>query len=114
MLAVVEVAYESSRLEDTLSNERAVRKQYGAQCLKALARRFTSLRNADTLAELHHHPGRTHPLSGDRAREYAMDLPAGRRPILRPTPPVPTLGDGGIDTARVTRVTVVEISEHYA
>lgn len=110
----MEVGYEDPKFEALVSNERALRKKFGAGVIKSLARRHTSLRGAATLAELHRMPGRTHPLRGDRAGTFAMELPGGFRLILRPTPPVPTLKDGGIDLDRVTRVTLVEISAHYA
>lgn len=109
----MEVDYEDPHFQALLGDERALRKAHGADTVKRLAVRLTSMRESGSLAELHRHPGRTHALSGDRAGRFAMDLPNGRRLEFRPTPPAPTKPDGGIDLARVTRITVIEISDHY-
>jgi proteic killer suppression protein len=109
----VEVDYESSRLETLLHNERALNKAYGAEVVKKLAIRITTIRESKNLSELHFQPGRTHPLTGDRAGRFAMDLPNGRRLEFRPTPPVPTKPDGGVDLTKVTSITFIEISDHY-
>lgn len=108
------MAYDDPKFEKLLADERALRKKYGSDVVKTLARRYTSLKNTANLAELLQLPGRTHQLRGDRAGSFAMDLPNGRRLIFRPTPPVPTHDDGGIDLKYVTQVTLIEISEHYA
>ena len=110
----VEVAYEDPRFEAFLTNQRALTKAYGAVAVTRLAVRLTSIREAQHLAELHQLPGRTHPLTADRAGRFAMDLPNGLRLEFRPTPPVPLKPDGGIDIHRVTQVTLLEISHHYS
>jgi proteic killer suppression protein len=109
----MEVDCEDPRFETLLNNERALRKAHGAEVVKKLAIRFTTIRESNNLAELHALPGRTHPLTGSRAGRFAMDLPNGRRLEFRPTPPVPTKPDGGIDLTKVTSITLIEISNHY-
>ncbi|WP_061964229.1 type II toxin-antitoxin system RelE/ParE family toxin [Demequina aurantiaca] len=110
----MEVAYDDPKLEALLGDERALRKGFGAPIAGRLGIRFSAINAASSLAELHRLPGRTHPLKGNRSGQYAMELPQGFRLIIRPTDPVPTLQDGGIDINSVTRVTVVEISKHYS
>ena len=110
----MEVAHEDPKLEALLNDPRALQRKFGKQAVQRLANRLTSIHGAQTLADLMNLPGRTHMLTGDRHGDFAMDLPNGRRLILRPTAPVPILPDGGIDVARVTRVTIVEIPDHYA
>ena len=110
----MEVDYESPRFETLLHNERELKKAYGAETVKKLAIRITTIRESKNLAELHFLPGRTHPLTGNRAGRLAMDLPNGRRLEFRPTPPVPTKPDGGIDLTKVTSITLIELSDHYA
>lgn len=109
----MEVDYEDPRFETLLNNERALRETYGAEVVKKLAIRFTTIRESKNLAELHLLSGRTHPLSGNRAGRFAMELPNGRRLEFRPTPPVPTKPDGGIDLTKVTSITLIGISDHY-
>ena len=110
----MEVDYESPRFETLIHNERALKKAYGAETVKKLAIRITTIHESKSLAELHFQPGRTHPLTGDRAGRFAMDLPSGRRLEFRPTPPVPTKPDGGVDLTKVTSITLIEISDHYS
>lgn len=109
----MEVDYEDPRFETLLRDERVLRKTYGADVVKRLAIRLTTIRESNNLAELHLQPGRTHPLSGSRAGRFAMELPNGRRLEFRPTPPVPAKPDGGIDLTKVTNITLIEISDHY-
>lgn len=110
----MEVNYDDPRLIALMSDERVLRKAYGDLVVKRLANRMTSIRNTVSLADLHKQPGRTHALKGNRAGQFSMDLPGGLRLVLRPTPPVPTYGDGGINLSAVTAVTIIEISNHYA
>lgn len=107
------MAYGDEKLEALLLDRRKLQRKYGADNVKVIAKRLTALRSSQDLAELHQLPGRTHPLGADRAGTIAMNLVGGFRRIFRPTPPVPQRSDGGIDVARVTRVTVTEISDHY-
>lgn len=109
----MEVSYDDTRLEALLNDPRGIQRTYGAEVAKRLAARLTALRAAVNLAELHDLPGRTHPLSGDRTGQYAMDLPRGQRLIFAPTAPVPLLPDGGIDLRGVTRVTILEIVDYH-
>lgn len=63
----MELDYEYPRLETFLRDERALRKAHGAEVVKRLAIRFTTIRESSNLAELHLQPGHTRPLSGNRA-----------------------------------------------
>ena len=105
--------YESAEFKALLHNERALKKAYSPAVIKKLRIRLTSIREASSLEELHRLPGRTHPLGGDRKGRFAMDLSGSLRLEFRPTPPVPHKPDGGIDVTSVTRVTIIEISDHY-
>lgn len=107
------MAYENARFEALLRDERALNKAYGPAVTKKLRIRFTSIKEAHHLLELRAHPGRMHPLTGDRAGRFAMDLSGALRLEFRPTPPVPLRPDGGLDLVAVTRVTLIEISDHY-
>jgi len=109
----MEVSYVDPKLEKLLADERALKRAYAANVVKALRVRITSVYTSANLRELHALPGGTRALKGNRAGEFAMDLPGGLRLILRPTEPLPRHEDGGIDLAAVTRITIIEISEHY-
>lgn len=110
----MEVAYETAKLAQLLADPRGLRRAYGAAVAKRLATRLSSIAAVGSLHELGAMPGRLHPLRGDRAGQFAMDLPDGWRLILKPVQPVPLLPDGGVDLRAVTAVVIADISHHYA
>ena len=69
----MQVDYGDPRFKTFLRDERALRKAHGADVVKRLAIRLTAIRESGDLAELHLLPGRTHPLSGNRAGRSAME-----------------------------------------
>lgn len=69
---------------------------------------------APTLADLRGAPGRLHPLTGDRAGQYALDLRGATRLTFEPgNEPVPELPGGGIDESRVTAVVINEVVDYH-
>lgn len=69
---------------------------------------------APTLADLRGAPGRLHPLTGDRAGQYAYDLRGATRLTFRPNhDPVPELAGGGIDASKVTAVVIDEVVDYH-
>ena len=77
--------------------------------------RLAVLANAPTLAAVPHTPpDRRHQLTGDRERQYAVDLDHHNRLIFEPNhDPVPCLDDGGIDIDRVTAITIMEVTDYH-
>ena len=59
-------------------------------------------------------PDRRHQLRGDRDEYYAVDLVHPYRLVFKPNhEPLPRKQDGGIDTERVTAVTIIEIVDYH-
>ena len=59
-------------------------------------------------------PDRRHQLRGDRDEHYAVDLVHPYRLVFKPNhEPLPRKQDSGIDTERVTAVTIVEIVDYH-
>lgn len=59
-------------------------------------------------------PGRCHELKADRQGQLAIELHGGKRLILAPNhDPVPCKPDGGLDWARVTCVTIIEVVDYH-
>ena len=57
---------------------------------------------------------RRHMLVGNRQGQYAVDLVHPLRLILEPRhDPVPVRDDGGIDTDRVTSITILEVVDYH-
>ncbi len=80
-----------------------------------IAKRLLQLRAMATLADLMALPqGRPHPLTEDLRGLWAIDLKHPQRLIFSiSNEPLPTLGDGRIDTKKVTKLCIERIEEDY-
>ena len=58
-------------------------------------------------------PNRRHQLSGDRAGQYAVDLPHPYRLIFEPTDTSVQEAGGGINTDAVTAITIIEVTDYH-
>lgn len=111
----METTFAKQKLQKQCSTEKAMRRQFGTDIARRLARRLQELEAADSLAELRVLPqARAHELTGDRAGQIALDLIHPRRLILEvANDPVPRHDDGRLDWKRVTNVTVIEIVDYH-
>ena len=92
-----------------------MRRKYGSRGSKAIQSRLAVLRNAPNLSAVPTtKPERRHLLKGQRAGEYAVDLVHPYRLVFKPAhTPVPKLPDGGLDTGRVTAITIIEVVDYH-
>jgi proteic killer suppression protein len=112
--SVIEIAWSSRRLEKSCSSDSTGKKSWGADQWKIFRRRLAALRAAPTLADMAGVPGNCHPLSVDRAGQFAVDLWGPYRLILEPDHyPVPTLPDGGIDETQITKIEIEEVVDYH-
>ena len=110
----IEISWSSRKLEKACSDDRQGRKQWGADNWKLLRRRLAALLGAPTLSDMADSPGKCHPLHADRGGEFAISLWGSYRLIFEPAnDPLPTLGDGGIDRARVTKIEIKEVVDYH-
>lgn len=108
----MEISFDPVDLETTCRQAKRATRLLGALAAKKLHIRLAELFNAESVAELV--SGRPHPLTGDRAGQFAVDLHGGTRIVFRPTnkpPPVKT--DGSVDWSKVTSVTIVFIGNYH-
>ena len=69
---------------------------------------------APTLADLRNTPGGFHPLSADRAGQFALNLWRQYRLIFEPYgEPIPRKQDGGIDESKVTSIAIEGIVDYH-
>ena len=74
-------------------------------------RKLRSVCEHQATAAAARHP---HPLRGDRAGQFALDLDGGRRLVFEPDQgSVPGKQDGSIDWSQVTRVRIVLIGDYH-
>jgi len=59
-------------------------------------------------------PARCHPLQGDRAGEFAVDVHQPYRLIFEPAnDPIPKKEDGSIDLKKITRIRILEVEDYH-
>lgn len=111
---VIEISWANQRLEKSCSDDRQGTRRWGTEQWKVLKVRLASLRAAPTLADMRGVPGNCHPLTADRAGEFAVDLRGPYRLVFDPDHnPVPRLNDGGIDTTQVTDIRIKEVDDYH-
>ncbi|MES2178230.1 MAG: killer suppression protein HigA [Gemmatimonadota bacterium] len=108
----MDILFGNNDLEALCSTERTQNKRLGAVGAKKLRSRLADLDAVSRVSELV--AGRPHPLKGDRAGEFALDLDGGRRLVFEPADtPTPVRADGSIDWQRVTRVRITYIGDYH-
>src|SRR3954447_15252586 len=110
--AKIIIDWADRKLAKVCAKDSTGRRRFGDQRWRVLRRRLGELLAAPTLADLRN-VDRFHPLSADRAGEYAMALDGPYRIVFAPGEPVPRLPDGGIDEGRVDRVEILEVVDYH-
>lgn len=111
----MDISFRTSKLQKTFSAEAALQKAYGARVGKAVMRRMAVLRAARNLASVPTAPPeRRHQLGGDRDEQFAVGLDRRYRLVFAPDhKPLLRMDDGGIDTGRVTAITIIEVVDYH-
>ena len=111
----MELDFEDKKLAKDCLDERSRIRVFGRERAKKLANRLTVLRAASNLEQLRHAPGRFHELRGDRAGQFAADLDGPYRLIFQPvlTPQEEPIHASGFVWSRITRITILEITDYH-
>ena len=108
----MDIEFSSSDLQALCEQQRIMTKQLGDICSRKLRTRLADLRAAANVVELT--AGRPHPLKGDRAGQFAIDLHGGKRLAFEPANnPVPTLNDDSIAWNLVNKIRIVFIGDYH-
>lgn len=108
----MDISYANRDLEVLCTDARQAKKQLGAKGFEKLKRRLADCLAAANVRALV--AGRPHPLTGDRAGEFAIDLDGGRRLVFAPNvEPVPEDSNGAIAWAQVTAIRIVFIGNYH-
>lgn len=108
----MDIFFAGDDLERLCSTQREQNKRLGGKGAKKLRTRLADLMAASTVTDLV--TGRPHPLKGDRAGQFAVDLDGGRRLVFEPAhEPIPQRDDGSVAWAQVTAVRVVLIGDYH-
>jgi len=112
-LLPMEINFKHKKLKDLCEQAQLAQRNLGSKMARKLQARLADLLAAPSVAELPQ-ADRPHPLKGDRAGEFALDLVHPKRLVFEPDHnPVPRKDDGGIDWSRVTRVCIIWIGDYH-
>lgn len=108
----MDILFLNDDLRSLCTEERLAKKRLGNSGFTKLVRRLHDLEAAQNVSELI--AGHPHPLKGDRAGQFALDLDGGRRLVFSPAYPAPPLrDDGSIAWDQVYAVRVVFIGDYH-
>jgi len=108
----MDIEFSSPDLQALCEQQRLMARQLGNNCSRKLRARLADLMAAASVAELT--AGRPHPLKGDRAGQFALDLYGGKRLVFEPAHnPVPAREDGSLAWESVTKVRIVFIGDYH-
>lgn len=108
----MDISFKNKRLRE-LCEKRAVAERYlGAPCARKLRSRLDDLEAADRVTDLI--AGNPHPLKGNRAGQFALDLAGGWRLVFAPAnDPCPRRADHSIDWSEVTIISIEFIGDYH-
>lgn len=111
----MEITFTSRKLAKTCNSKSNLDRAYGSECAEKVASRLQTLEAADSLADVMKVPQcRCHPLKGDRAGEFAVDVKHPFRLVFKPAHnPLPEKEDGGLDLTKVTSVEILRIEDYH-
>ncbi|MCL6750277.1 killer suppression protein HigA [Nostoc sp. CCCryo 231-06] len=108
----MEITFADRKLQNLCQQQDLAQRKLGANCAKKLIARLADLAAVSCVKELF--AGRPHPLKGDRAGEFAVDLEGGKRLVFKPAnDPIPLTEDESIDWSKVTAVCIVFIGDYH-
>ena len=111
----MEIHFRTRKLKELCESEKQSDRRFGRQIARRLRQRLLEFAAAETLADIRCLPAaRLHPLKGERAGQFAVDLKHPFRLIIEPCEdPLPQKPNGGLALSRVRTITVIEITDYH-
>lgn len=108
----MELHFKDKKTRQLCEKKTVAEKKLGAACARKLRTRLDDLEAASRVTELV--AGNPHPLKGDRAGQFALDLAGGWRLVFAPDHDTcPVRPDGGVDWSQVTIVCIEYIGDYH-
>lgn len=109
----IEILFLTPGLRRLCEQQKVAVRKLGSDSARKLRARLADLSAADSVSGLV--TGRPHPLTGDRAGQFAVSLSGGTRLVFEPAnEPVPlAIREGSVDWTRVTRVRIVFVGDYH-
>ena len=97
------------------NSEELLLRKYGRENARVIMRRMAVLMAAPALSDVPvTKPERRHPLTGDRAGQFAVDLKQPYRLVFVPVGnPAPRLANGEEDLARITAIQILAVEDYH-
>lgn len=108
----MEIHFKDKKIRELCEKQTVAEKKLGAACARKLRARLSDLESASRVTDLV--AGNPHPLKGDRASQFALDLAGGWRLVFAPDhDPCPTRRDGSLDWFQVNIVCIEYIGDYH-
>jgi len=107
------VSYKNKKLEKECCDIKLLRRRWGEEQSKLIARRLGELKAADNLETLRKlHQLRAHELKGNRAGQISLDVKHPYRLLIIPDhDETPFKKDGGLDWQEITKVKILGVED---
>ena len=110
----MDINFADKKLEKYANDDKLMAKKLGNLRAKKYKQRLNDLRNAITLEDIRHAPGKYHELKEDRKGEWACSLDDPYRLIFEPQEdPIPEDKDGKYIWDKITAITIIEIIDYH-
>ena len=111
----MEILFRTTQLAKVMNEDARLLKAFGDRNAKAIKLRLAVLSAAATLADVPTiPPDRRHLLKGERKGCFAVDAHHPFRVVFEPAnDPLPRKADGGLDLAKITSVTILEVVDYH-
>jgi proteic killer suppression protein len=108
----LDIRYKDKKIRELCEKRAVAEKKLGTASASKLRIRLVALEAAARVSELV--AGNPHPLKGERAGQFALDLAGGWRLVFAPAhDPCPEREGGGIDWAQVTIICIEYIGDYH-
>lgn len=113
----MDIQFSDKKLERECNDDKLLQKKHGKHRAKLLRSRLAVMREADNLSALgppYKGPYRCHELAANRKGQLSVDLDHPYRLIFTTNhKPPPIRDEGGLDWAKVTAITIIEIADPH-
>ncbi len=113
----MDIQFSNKKFEKECNDDALLQKRHGKHRAKLLRNRLAVMYAAVNLAAIgppYKGPYRCHELVANRKGQLSVDLDHPYRLIFTPNhKPLPTRDEGGLDWAKVTAITIIEIADPH-
>jgi len=109
----MKIYFKTKKLEKVCSKKKDSVKAFGDKNSRRLLQRMMELKAADTLNDISNlPPARCHELSGNRKRQFSVDINRNYRLLfISAHNQTPEKDGGGLDKSRITEIEIIEVED---